>query len=126
MIATGRPFAGWHGSHTGRTPRSRNARVNDGIRPVEPRAVTSSNNAVAHRCGSSRSRAVQYASVPAERVRHRPVRGPRPAAPVQVGLDRFRSLPTCRAIAEIDQPRFRSAWMSTSSSCVSMKRGPFE
>ena len=30
MIATGRPVAGWHGSHTGRTPRSRNALVNDG------------------------------------------------------------------------------------------------
>ena len=61
MIATGRPFAGWHGSHTGRTPRSRSARVNDGYDRSYPRAVTSSNNAVAHRCGSSRSRAVQYA-----------------------------------------------------------------
>ena len=38
----------------------------------------------------------------------------------------LRSRPTCRAIAEIDHPRRRSAWMSTSSSCVSMKRGPPE
>ncbi len=37
----------------GRSSRARNARVNDGYEPAEPSAVTSSNNVVAHTCGSA-------------------------------------------------------------------------
>ena len=39
MTATGRSFAGWYGSQTGRTPRSRNARVKYGYDRSYPRAV---------------------------------------------------------------------------------------
>src|SRR5450755_2354706 len=88
MIATGRPFAGWHGSHTGRTPRSRNARVNDGYDRSYPRSVTSSNNAVAHRCGSSASRALQYAAYAANVSAPAGARTPTLSLPVQVGADR--------------------------------------
>jgi hypothetical protein len=62
VTATARSFSGWQGSQCGRRSRARSCRVNVGYDRSYPSPVTSSNRAVAHRCGSSARRAAQYAA----------------------------------------------------------------
>jgi hypothetical protein len=59
MIATGRPFAAEHRSQCGRNFRIRTWRVNVEYDWEKPSTTTSSNNVIAHRCGSSTNRSRQ-------------------------------------------------------------------
>ncbi len=60
-----------HAAQSGRSPRRRSARVNEEYPPSQPSPVTSSNSAVAHRCGSSASRIRQYSANLPNRSGHR-------------------------------------------------------
>src|SRR6266571_3365359 len=109
-----------HASHPGRSPRARSARVNDGYDPSYPRSLTSSNSAVAQRCGSSPNRIRQYDSNGANRSGPAGFRRPGSLSPFRYARIVLRSLSRCRAIADTDHPLRRSACASTDSPCVSI------
>ena len=93
-----------HDRHTGRSARSRTARVNNGYDPVKPSAATSSNNVVAHRCGSAAGRNRQYSTYSANRSGVERTRTPGVCSPDRYRRTVNRVTPKWRAIALTVQP----------------------
>ena len=94
--------------------------MNDGYDPSYPRSATSSNSVVAHRCGSSPNRILQYGPNRSNRSGPAGFRCPGTRFPFRYARTVLRSLPRCRAIADTDHPLSRSACASTDSPCVSI------